>query len=127
MMKEREHYMFCSDCGYALKEEEIFRKAYTNTAICLCRECALKLALEITDQYLDICETQKALRQAEAQTGEVEPVVHGYWIQRGADRRGRGGIWMCSACGEFEQYKKIRCPYCGAKMDGEAPNEKPQG
>lgn len=77
--------------------------------------------------YVDIREVQLALRQAEAQTGEVEPVVHGYWILRGADKRGRGGIWMCSACGEFEQYKKIRCPYCGAKMDEEARDEKPQG
>lgn len=53
MMKEREHYMFCSDCGYAFKEEEIFQKAYANTAICLCRECALKLAREIMDKYVD--------------------------------------------------------------------------
>lgn len=77
--------------------------------------------------YVDIREVQQALRQAEAQTGEVEPVVHGYWILRGADKQGRGGVWVCSACGGCEQYKKIRCPYCGAKMDGEAQNEKPQG
>lgn len=77
--------------------------------------------------FVPVADVIQALRQAEAQTGEVEPVVHGYWILRGADRRGRGGIWMCSACGEYEKYKKIRCPYCGAKMDGEAPNEKPQG
>lgn len=50
MMKDKNRYMFCSDCGYAFKEDEIFKKAYTNTAICLCRECALKLAQEITDQ-----------------------------------------------------------------------------
>lgn len=50
-MKERKHYMFCSDCGYAFKEDEIFKRAYKNTAICLCRECALKLAQEITDKY----------------------------------------------------------------------------
>lgn len=48
-MKKREHYMFCSDCGYAFKEEEIFQKTYANTAICLCRECALKLAREIME------------------------------------------------------------------------------
>lgn len=78
-------------------------------------------------QYVDIREVQLALRQAEAQTGEVEPVVHGYWILRGADKRGRGGVWVCSACGGCEPHKKIRCPYCGAKMDWEAQNEKPQG
>lgn len=69
----------------------------------------------------------QALRQAEAQTGEVAPVVHGYWILRGADKRGRGGVWVCSACGGCEPHKKMRCPYCGAKMDREAQNEKPQG
>lgn len=77
--------------------------------------------------YVDIREVQQALRQAEAQTGEVEPVVHGFWILRGADKRGRGGVWVCSACGGCEPCKKNRCPYCGAKMDGEAQNEKPQG
>lgn len=66
-MKDKNRYMFCSDCGYAFKEDEIFQKAYTNTAICLCRECALKLAHEITDQYVDIRETQQAMRQAEAE------------------------------------------------------------
>lgn len=126
MMEDKNCYVFCCDCGYAVKKEEIFQKAYANTAICLCRECALKLTREIMDKYADILEVQQALRQAEAQTGEVEPVVHGYWILRGADKRGHGGMWMCSACGEYEQYKKIRCPYCAAKMDGEAPNEKPQ-
>lgn len=48
----------------------------------------------------------QALRQAEAQTGEVEPVVHGFWILRGADKRGRGGVWVCSACGGCEPCKK---------------------
>lgn len=69
----------------------------------------------------------QALRQAEAQTGEVEPVVHGYWILRGADKRGRGGVWVCSACGGCEPCKKNRCPNCAAKMDGGARDEKPQG
>lgn len=69
----------------------------------------------------------QALRQAEAETGEVEPVVHGYWILRGADKQGRGGVWVCSACGGCEPCKKNRCPNCAAKMDKEAQNEKPQG
>ena len=46
-MRERENYMFCCDCGYAVKEKKIFKKAYKNTAICLCRKCALKLGREI--------------------------------------------------------------------------------
>lgn len=77
--------------------------------------------------FVPVADVIQALRQAEAQTGEVEPVVHGFWILRGADKRGRGGVWVCSACGGCEPHKKIRCPYCGAKMDGEAQNEKPQG
>lgn len=68
--------------------------------------------------YVDIRELQQAMRQAEAQTGEVEPVVHGYWILRGADKQGRGGVWVCSACGGCEPHKKVRCPNCAAKMDG---------
>lgn len=67
--------------------------------------------------YVDIREVRQALRQAEAQTGEVAPVVHGFWILRGADKRGRGGVWVCSACGGCEPYKKIYCPNCGAKID----------
>lgn len=46
-MTEREKYMLCCGCGYAVKEKNIFRKAYRNTAICLCRKCAKKLATEI--------------------------------------------------------------------------------
>ena len=68
MMKDKNRYMFCSDCGYAFKEDEIFKKAYTNTAICLCRECALILAQEITDQYVDIhahCEWRNHLMEAD--------------------------------------------------------------
>lgn len=64
----------------------------------------------------------QALRQAEAQTGEVAPVVHGYWILRGADKQGLGGVWVCSACGGCEPCKKNRCPNCAAKMDGGVNN-----
>ena len=53
MMEDKNRYMFCCDCGYAFKRDDIFIKAYTNTAICLCRECALKLAQEITDKEED--------------------------------------------------------------------------
>lgn len=49
-MKERENYMFCSDCGYAFKQSQLFIKKYHNTAICLCKKCAVKLCTEI-DNY----------------------------------------------------------------------------
>ena len=48
-MRERDNYMLCCDCGYAVKEKNIFKKAYKNTAICLCKKCAEKLTKEIKD------------------------------------------------------------------------------
>ena len=48
-MKERDNYMLCCDCGYAVKEKTMFKKAYRNTAICLCRKCAVKLCTELAD------------------------------------------------------------------------------
>ena len=39
--------MLCCDCGYAVKEKNIFKKAYKNTAICLYKKCAEKLTKEI--------------------------------------------------------------------------------
>lgn len=48
-MKERENYMLCSDCGLAVKQSSMFIKKYQNTAICLCKKCAVKLCTEIAD------------------------------------------------------------------------------
>lgn len=71
----------------------------------------------------------KALRQAEAQTGEVAPVVHARWIPIAG-----GAGAECENCGEyydstgacdlmegFRLFAKFyrHCPNCGAKMDGE--------
>lgn len=82
--------------------------------------------------YVDIREVQQALRQAEAQTGEAEQVVHGYWIQIDDGVSAKCGI--CGACAcyldeGFEEFAKSYryCPRCGAKMGGEARDEKPQG
>ena len=95
----------------------------------------------------------QALRQAEAQTGEVAPVVHGHWVYK---RRRSGGFrirtgllknWervkvlideredtmepFCSVCGTHNDstngLNMRYCPHCGAKMDGETQNEKPKG
>lgn len=87
--------------------------------------------------YVDIREVQQALRQAEAQTGEVETVVHGHWVLTEC------GDAMCSRCRESyeicDEQEHARammqyfaqewrwCPHCGAKMDGETQNEKPKG
>ena len=46
-MKERDNYMLCCDCGYAVKEKSMFKKIYQNTAICLCRNCEDKLQKEL--------------------------------------------------------------------------------
>lgn len=82
--------------------------------------------------YVDIREVQQALRQAEAKTGEVEPVVHGYWIQIDDGVSAKCGICGACACDldeGFEEFAKSYryCPHCGAKMDGEARDENPQG
>lgn len=99
--------------------------------------------------YVDIREVQQAMRQAEAQTGEVAPVAHGFWIykrRRSGGFRIRTGIlknWervkvlideradimepFCSVCGTHNDstndLNMRYCQYCGAKMDGETNTE----
>lgn len=51
--KEREPYMLCSDCGYAVKRSKLFVKSYNHTAICLCKKCARKLSDEINEKYME--------------------------------------------------------------------------
>lgn len=48
-MLERKNYMLCCGCGFAVKEETMFKKIYKNTAICLCRKCAVQLLGEIEE------------------------------------------------------------------------------
>lgn len=48
-MTGRDNYMLCCSCGYAVKEKNIFKKVYKNTAICLCRKCAKELVASIKD------------------------------------------------------------------------------
>ena len=78
--------------------------------------------------YVDIREVQQALRQAEAQTGEVAPVVHAKWIPID-----EGSCAECSHCDEYydssgecdlmEGFRLFArfyryCPNCGCRMDG---------
>lgn len=44
------------------------------------------------------------------------PVRPGRWIRYGADKRGRGGIFRCSACEKSYPYVCDYCPNCGAAM-----------
>ena len=103
--------------------------------------------------FVPVADVIQAMRQAEAQTGEVEPVVHGFWIYK---RRRSGGFrirkgllknWesvkvlideredtmepFCSVCGTHNDSTNDQnmryCPHCWAKMDGETRNEKPKG
>lgn len=48
---------------------------------------------------------------------DVQPVRHGRWKLVGADSRGRGGTWICTACNTCQPYVSDYCPHCGAKMD----------
>ena len=52
-MKQRDNYMICCDCGYAVKAKHMFKKVYKNTAICLCSKCALKLYTELADYGIE--------------------------------------------------------------------------
>ena len=55
---------------------------------------------------------------------DAVPVVHGRWELYGADKRGRGGVFLCTACSRCRPTKSEYCPNCGAKMDlKEANNE----
>ena len=49
-----------------------------------------------------------------------EQVRRGKWEKIGADYRGQGGIWKCTACGKTYPYKCDFCPNCGAPMTDEA-------
>lgn len=51
---------------------------------------------------------------------QVERVWRGEWEKIGADYRGQGGIWKCTACGKTYPYKCDFCPNCGVPMTDEA-------
>lgn len=65
--------------------------------------------------YVDIREVQQALRQAEAQTGEVAPVVHGRWLCVDTDTE---QFFLCNRCKKKEYWESNYCPKCGADMRG---------
>ena len=75
--------------------------------------------------YVDIREVRQALRQAEAQTGEVAPVVQGRWVYK---RRRSGGFRIRK--GLLKNWERVKvlideredtmepfCSVCGAHND----------
>ena len=48
---------------------------------------------------------------------DAVPVVHARWELVGADKRGRCGVFNCTACNRCRPTKSDYCPNCGAKMD----------
>lgn len=62
-----------------------------------------------------LLESEKAVFEEidKAPTIDAEPVVHGEWIWWGYG-------WMCSKCdGCTDNIDHVRCPWCGAIMDGD--------
>lgn len=50
-MLKQQKLMLCCDCGYAVDKDKMFIKQYQNTAICLCKTCAMKLQQDIAAKY----------------------------------------------------------------------------
>ena len=62
-------------------------------------------------------------------SADVEPVRHGYWIEKNTNKDGTHNIY-CNKCGKYIKSKghanswRVRnellyCPHCGARMDGD--------
>ena len=44
-------YGLCMACGLAAKTSSMFVKNYTLGGVCLCKNCAKELSIEITEHY----------------------------------------------------------------------------
>ncbi len=97
--------------GDLIKRKEAIEaiKKYGKDAISAGRE-----TLDPVDDIVELCNMLAALPAVEA-----TPVVHGKWKLVGADKHGRGGIYVCLACDKCYPFTSDYCPNCGAKMDGE--------
>lgn len=54
---------------------------------------------------------------------DVAPVVHGCFVHDGTRFAGGVDWWHCSNCGRLASGVETRfdyCPWCGARMDGDA-------
>ncbi len=84
----------------------------------------------IKDRYLSVSEMEKLIDSEiywsestkasvknvlrHVPSADVVPVVHGRWEDC-------SNGWMCSVCSRDSTHNTAYCPYCGAKMDKEAP------
>lgn len=59
------------------------------------------------------CDTVLAIADWIEAHRDVAPVRHGRWMDM-------KGFWMCSECHKDTLNLFNYCPYCGAKMDGDA-------
>ena len=66
--------------------------------------------------YVQLVEAIAAIPAA-----DVREMKNGKWRLIGADRRCRGGIFLCSVCDKTCPYKTPFCPNCGADMREELP------
>lgn len=82
-------------------------------------------SLDTVDDSINMCDEIDRLPAA-----DVVPVVHGDWVR--PHWRNSNFCYDCSICGNeviHQEYrwrdKKIYpiCPWCGAKMDGDADND----
>lgn len=73
----------------------------------------LKVKDEATRLVNEVVHKKIQMLIADAPTIDVEPVIHGHWIEE-------DGYQICSNCGEehaWAEYRASYCDVCGAKMD----------
>ena len=80
------------------------------------------LAAHPEEDYPEMAKYLQALQIALSALRPItrEQVRRGKWEKIGADYRGQGGIWKCTACGKTYPYKCDFCPNCGAPMTDKA-------
>ena len=98
----------------------IARKTAIEAVKNYCKD-AIDAGREILDTMDDIVEMVRVIDALPVV--DAVPVVHSKWKLVGADKRGRGGIFVCLACDKCYPFTCDYCPNCGAKMDLEAKNE----
>lgn len=84
------------------------------------REAAIRALLNDAPEQVSYSREDAAdcIRYMDA--ADVAPVVHGYWIDNGAN--GYKWAFICSRCGYVDGHpfddRHNFCPSCGARMDG---------